>query len=180
MIEGLPSLLHCIEDFHPKFSPKTLRAKRHGILIECNGLIKSETASEQPTQIPNFLTLILAKYPQVTRPLMHLPPHRSHDHAIYLKEGSDPISIRPYRYPYAQKTEIERMVQDMLKAGIIQPFTSPFASPVILVKKKDGSWCFCVDYRALNKVMVPNKFPIPVIDELLDELEGAIFFTKLD
>lgn len=90
------------------------------------------------------------------------------------------MNVKPYRYAPTQKDEIERQITEMLTNGIIKPSTSPFASPVILVKKKDRTWRFCVDYHQLNNITVKNKYPLPIVDELLDELHGAAWFTKLD
>ena len=93
-----------------------------------------------------------------------------------MSPGSVRPNIRPYTCPYAQKSEIERMVIEILEAHIIRPSQSSFFAPVVMVLKKEGAWHMCPDYRELNKITIKDKFPIPVIDEL----HGAIYFTKLD
>ena len=109
-----------------------------------------------------------------------LPPICDHDHVIHVIRGSVSPNIRPYKYPYAQKSEIEHMVAEMLEVGIIQPSQSSFSVPVVLVHRKVGSWRMCQDYRELNKLNIKYEFPIPIIEEFLDELHRAIYFTKLD
>ena len=92
--------------------------------------------------------------------------------------GAHPVNVWPYRYSPQQKLEIEKQITEMLQKGVIQYSSSPFASLVLLVKKKDGTWRFCVDYRALNSITVKDKSPI--VEELIDKLHGAKFFNKLD
>ncbi|XP_054820707.1 uncharacterized protein LOC129319639 [Prosopis cineraria] len=126
------------------------------------------------------LDTVLSKYSIVFETPHELPPSRECDHRIILQPGTGPVKVRPYRYPFSQKAEIERMVEELLQDGFIQPSVSPFSAPVLLVKKKDGSWRMCVDYRALNAITVKDSFPMPTVDELLDELGGSKYYSKLD
>ena len=93
-----------------------------------------------------------------------LPPSCACNHEIPLLPGAQPIFIRPYRYPPKLKDEIEAQVQEMLSQGLIQLSSSSFSSLVLLVKKKDGSYRFCVDFRHLNALTRKSKFPVPVFD----------------
>jgi hypothetical protein len=109
-----------------------------------------------------------------------LPPQCHRYHQIWLVLGTPLVAVRLYRYAHHQKQELEQQCATMLRQGVIRAKSSAFAAPVLLDKKSDGSWRFCVDYRALNAVTIKDKFPIPVVEELLDELRGAKFFSKLD
>lgn len=136
--------------------------------------------AEPPDKTPPSIQQVLSDYGDVFSEPKTLPPHKQYDHAITLVEGSQPSNARPYRYSPLQKDEIERQLHEMLESGVIEHSMSPFAALVLLVKKKYGSWCFCVDYRLLNDLTVKNRFPLPIIDELLDELAGTKYFSKLD
>ena len=127
---------------------------------------------------PN-LPAIVQEFSEVFEEPSGLPPRRACDHQIPLIAGAQPVSIRPYRHSPELKDELEKQINEMLDSGVIRPSKSSFSSPTILVPKKGGTWRPCVDFRALNSMTMPRKFLIPVIEELLDELHGAQWFTKL-
>ncbi|MCH88512.1 hypothetical protein A2U01_0009401, partial [Trifolium medium] len=114
-------------------------------------VVPHDILSELPSDIEPELAILLHTYQKVFHTPIGLPPPREQMHEIPLQEGISPVKVRPYRYPHSQKEQIEKMVHEMLQQGIIKPSNSPFSSPIILVKKKDGSWRFCTDYRALNQ-----------------------------
>jgi hypothetical protein len=151
--------------------------------VECRGIWLQLIGAEapKPKRLPHpTLAELLDGFTGVFQEPTELPPSRNFDHNIQLTEGAQPTCARPYQYPYYQKEEIEKLVREILSIGIIRPCQSPYSSPVLLVRKADGSWRMCVDYRALNKNIIKDKYPIPNIDELLDELHGSVIFSKLD
>nr|CAD1840974.1 unnamed protein product [Ananas comosus var. bracteatus] len=109
-----------------------------------------------------------------------LPPRREVDHAIELEPEAKPPAKAPYRMAPPELEELQRQLKDLLDAGFIKPSKAPYGAPVLFQRKSDGSLRLCIDYRALNKVTVKNKYPIPLVADLFDQLGGAKFFTKLD
>jgi len=156
--------------------PKSTGASCKGVWVQ----LMEITADQPRTMLHLAVQELIEGYPEVFKELEELPPSRSHDHQILLKDEAKPMCVRPYRYPYYQKGEIEKLVQEMLSSRVIRPSQSPYSSLVLLVRKADGSWRMCVDYRALNRDTIKDKYPIPNIDELLDELHGVVIFSKLD
>ncbi|WVZ83699.1 hypothetical protein U9M48_030820 [Paspalum notatum var. saurae] len=132
------------------------------------------------TLLPVAIQTLLNQYQDIFQEPTQLPPPRSIDHTIPLVDATKTIHQRPYRLPYHKKNAMEDLISQLLQSQMIRPSVSPYSSPVILVKKKDGAWRLCVDYRNLNANTIKNKYPIPIIEDLLDELHGAKIFSKID
>jgi hypothetical protein len=124
---------------------------------------------------------VVREFPDVfPEDLPGLPPERDVEFVIELQPGTAPISRRSYRMPPKELAELKTQLQDLLNKGFIRPSSSPWGCPAIFVKKKDQTLRLCVDYRPLNEVTIKNKYPLPRIDLLFDQLSGAKVFSKID
>nr|GFA74986.1 retrotransposable element Tf2 [Tanacetum cinerariifolium] len=109
-----------------------------------------------------------------------LPPEREVEFTIELIPGAQPISKAPYKMAPVELKELKDQLQELLERGFIRPSVSPWGAPVLFVKKKDGSMRLCINYRELNRITVRNRYPLPRVDDLFDQLQGAKFFSKID
>ena len=123
---------------------------------------------------------LVREFDDVFRALQGIPPDRADPFIIELEPGTAPLSKSPYRMAPAEMAELKKQLEELLDKGFIRPSVSPWGAPVLFVKKKDGSFRLCIDYRGLNRVTIKNKYPLPRIDELLDQLRGAKWFSKID
>ncbi|GJV66561.1 putative reverse transcriptase domain-containing protein [Tanacetum coccineum] len=112
--------------------------------------------------------------------LLGLPPQRQVEFHIDLVPGATPLAKSPYRLAPSEMQELSGQHQELQDKGFIRPSHSPWGTPVLFVKKKDGSFRMCIDYRELNKLTVKNRYPLPRIDDLFDQLQGACYFSKID
>ena len=139
-------------------------------------MIDTKKAEPSSSDIP-----IVSDYPDVfSEELPGLPPHREIEFAIDVVPGATPVSITPYRMALVELKELKLQLQELLEKGFIHPSVSPWGASVLFVKKKEGTLRLCVDYRQLNKMTVKNKYPLPRIDDLFDQLKGVSVFSKIN
>ncbi|RVW96014.1 RNA-directed DNA polymerase-like [Vitis vinifera] len=144
--------------------------------------LKEERDDGSGEPMPKEIKGVLDEFKDVMPPELpkRLPPRREEDHKIELEPETKPPAMGPYRMAPPELEELRRQLKELLDAGFIQPSKVPYGAPVLFQKKHDGSLRMCIDYRALNKVTVKNKYPIPLIVDLFDQLGRARYFTKLD
>ncbi|GJS55045.1 putative reverse transcriptase domain-containing protein [Tanacetum coccineum] len=112
--------------------------------------------------------------------LSGLPPQQQVEFCIDLIPGATPVAKSPYRLAPSEMQELSEQLQELQDKGFIRPSHSPWGAPVLFFKKKDGSFRMCIDYRELNKLTIKNRYPLPRIDDLFDQLQGARYFSKID
>ena len=124
---------------------------------------------------------VVKEFPDVfPEDLPGIPPDREIDFQIKLTLGTEPISKAPYRIAPLELKELKVQMEELVSKGFVRPSTSPWGAPVLFVKKNDGSLRLCIDYRELNKMTIQNQYPLPRIDDLFDQLQGAKVFLKID
>jgi hypothetical protein len=132
--------------------------------------------ASQGSEVP-----VVNEFPDVfPEELPGMPPDQDIEFVIELKPGTTPIYKTPYRMATLELARLKEHIKELLETGFIHPSSSPWGTPVIFVPKKDGTQRLCVDYHALHEVTVKNKYPLPRIDDLFDELRGACVFSKID
>ena len=153
------------------------------ILQGCKYFMLAISPAKEITEIPDERArTLLAQFPDVFPEKLpaELPPQRDVDHRIELEPGSAPPSRPIYRMSPLELDELRKQLDELITNGYIQPSRSPYGAPILFVKKKSGELRMCVDYRALNKMTIKNKYPIPLIDDLIDRVHGAKVFSKID
>jgi hypothetical protein len=182
--DGKKVVLQAMHRYRPKIvSSHSMEAvMRHGDIewvVEC--FISNRELPDRLQQLPKDLQVLLRKHHKVFSDIPPgIPPDRGFEHIIELEEGIQAVITNRYRHPKVYKDEIEKTIKELLKMGHIRPSSSLFASSIVLIKKKDNTLRMCIDYKALNKKTIKNRYPIPRINELMDELRGARFFSKID
>ncbi|GKC66469.1 putative reverse transcriptase domain-containing protein [Tanacetum coccineum] len=130
---------------------------------------------------PIRLSLVIRDFPVVfLEDLSGLPPSREVEFRIDLIPGAMPVAKSPYRLAPTEMQELSNQLKELQEKGFIRPSSSPWGAPVLFVKKKDGSFRMCIDYRELNKLTIKNRYPLPRIDDLFDQLQGSWYFSKID
>ncbi|KAI3799955.1 hypothetical protein L1987_35261 [Smallanthus sonchifolius] len=155
---------------------KTRKYLRKGYCVFLAHVVEKKPEERRLEDIP-----IVKEYPEVfPEDLPGLPPPRQVEFRIDLVLGAAPVARSPYRLAPSEMQELLNQLQELLDKGFIRPSFSPWGAPVLFVKKKDGTFRMCIDYRELNKLTIKNRYPLPRIDDLFDQLQGSSFYSKID
>ncbi|GJY24260.1 hypothetical protein Tco_0397918 [Tanacetum coccineum] len=133
---------------------------------------EEERLEDAPT-IQDFPAVFLEDFPG-------LQPTRQVEFQIKLVPGVAPVAQAPYRLAPSELQELSTQLQELSDKGVLRPSSSPWGAPVLFIKKKDGFFQMCIDYRKLNKLTVKNRYPLPRIDDLFDQLQGSSVYSKFD
>jgi len=161
-----------------ELTPTDLRAMATTSQRLAEGARRSKETQTTTTLLPAYVAEFQSVFAKEDFDI--LPEHRKWDHAIELIPGAEPKSSKVYPLSPLEQTELDAFLEENLRTGWIRPSKSPIAAPVFFIKKKDGSLWLVQDYRALNAVTIKNRYPLPLISELVSQLCGAKYFTKLD